>query len=148
MRQNLPGHGAPGHGDSGHKGKSILTPGQRRLFYLVLALSAFMVANSLFLSSVRLLELVPALASKSLPAFYQLMILSHLFAGWLLLLPALVFALWHLTRVWRRHHGWAVWTGVAVLACAGVLAVSGPYIQSQASSREHRGMFWCHAGAA
>jgi len=133
-----------------YRGQSVLTPGQRSLLRGVLALSAFLVANSLYLSSVRLLDKVPALAAPegTLPAFLQVMILTHIGAGCLLLVPALWFALWHLSRVWRRHHGSAVWTGVLVLACAAALAFSGPYIMSQAQSRQNRGMFWTHVGAA
>ncbi len=133
-----------------YRGQSVLTQGQRRLLRFVLALSAFLVANSLYLSSVRLLDGVPALATPAgtLPVFLQIMILTHIGVGCLLLVPAVWFAVWHLGRVWRRHHGSAVWTGLLVLACAGALAFSGPYIMSQAQSRQNRGMFWTHAGAA
>ncbi|HKB15967.1 MAG TPA: hypothetical protein VKF62_07865, partial [Planctomycetota bacterium] len=71
-------------------GKSVLTPGQRTLLRVVLALAAFLVANTLYLASTRAMNETGALATPphTLPGFYQGMILSHTIAGLALLAPA------------------------------------------------------------
>ncbi|MGH7149447.1 MAG: hypothetical protein ACREIU_02050, partial [Planctomycetota bacterium] len=77
--------------------KSVLTPGQRRLLRVVLALAAFLVANTLYLASTRAMNATEALAipRRTLPGFYQGMILSHTIVGAALLLPTAAFVAWH-----------------------------------------------------
>ncbi len=131
-------------------GKSVLTTGQRRLLRVVLALAAFLVANTLYLASTRAMNATEALATPPhpLPGFYQGMILSHTIVGLGLAALAAAFAVWHLNRAWRRRHRASVWSGVGLVALTVVLAVSGYYILSEANSRANRGWFYTHLACA
>ena len=72
---------------------SILTGGQRRLLKVLLGLAVFVLANSTYLFL--------ADPGADLTVFYQLMLVSHLVGGFLLLVTATVFLVWHLGRVGR-----------------------------------------------
>ncbi|MCI0586719.1 MAG: hypothetical protein L0323_07765, partial [Planctomycetes bacterium] len=131
-------------------GKSVLTTGQRRLLRVVLALAAFLVANTLYLASTRAMNATEALATPphTLPGFYQGMILSHTIVGLGLAGLAAAFAAWHLNRAWRRRHRASVGSGVGLVALTAVLAVSGYYILTEANSRANRGWFYTHLACA
>lgn len=117
--------------------KSLLTPGQRGLLRVLLALGGFMAANSLYL------HFSPP-RGQVLPTSYQWMLLAHIYVGLLLLVPMTAFILWHFTVVLRRRHPFAVWTGVGIAAAAALLAVTGLFLREKANTEENRVWFVVH----
>ncbi len=115
----------------------MLSRGQRGLLRVLLALGGFIAANSIYLwlSQPR---------AESLPAFYQWMLLGHIYAGLLLLLPMVGFILWHFTVVLRKRHPFAVWTGVGIAASALALAATGLLIRTKANSDAHAWVYAVH----
>ncbi len=131
---------------------SRLRRAQKRLLLLVLGLSVFMLADTFYLLTNRLAEVLDldyfAISEISLPKFYQGMVLSHTGVGLVLVVLALVFVVWHLPRVWRANRRRAIYTGAITAALGGVLAVTGLFILSEANSRENAWAFWFHVAAA
>lgn len=110
---------------------TILTRGQRRLHVVVLALGIFLVANAAYL-----FFLPPP--ERTLPGFYQWMLVSHVVVGAALLLPMTWFVVWHLRRALAMRNRRAVWTGVAITAAAYALFVTGLFLFTRANSVENR----------
>ena len=131
---------------------TLLSPALKRLLAVAIALSGFMVADTLYLLLVRLADRVGlepfALGAASMPHFYQVLLLAHTGAGLLLAGLMAVFLVAHLPRVWRRYHAEAAWTGVSQAAVGVALTVSGLFILTAAASAEHRWAWWLHIGAA
>ncbi len=132
---------------------SRLTGAQRRLLKVVVVVGIFMLADTLYLLCFRLADWfdlrIFALTETSLPGLYQAMVLSHTGVGLALAGIAIVFALWHLTRVWiRRRNRTALFSGLLVLTLGLALAVSGLFILTEANSRDNRWAFWAHAVCA
>jgi hypothetical protein len=117
--------------------QSVLTPGQKGLLRVLLALGGFMAANSLYLHFSPPREQV-------LPAFYQWMLLAHIYVGLLLLVPMAGFILWHFTVVLRKRHPFAVWSGVGITAAAILLAVTGLFLREKANTAENRVWYLVH----
>ncbi len=117
--------------------QSLLTAGQRSLLRVLLALGGFMAANSIYLR-------FSQPEGQSLPAFFQWMLLAHIYMGLLLLAPMVGFILWHFTVVLRRRHAFAVWTGIGIAAAGVLLAATGLYIRSAANNASNRWVFWVH----
>jgi len=126
---------------------SVLTPRQRKLLRFLLGLAVFVLANSLYLFAAGGGSGYTGVAeprSADLPVFYQLMLLSHLVGGFLLLAVATVFLVWHLGRV-RRLLKWpAVSSGTGLTLAAYLLFASGLFIFYQSNSRDHRWIFHSH----
>jgi tetratricopeptide (TPR) repeat protein len=116
---------------------SILTRGQKRLLWVLMAASAYMVANAAYL------HLCPPQKSV-LGAFYQWMLVTHVVVGAVLLLPMIVFVLWHLPRAIRMHNLRAILSGLVVTVAALALFVTGLFIFSKANSIENRWAFLSH----
>jgi len=160
-----------GSADQGaaRRGKSILTPGQRRLLHVVLVASVLILANSAYLLLTTPHEApdriaqgtydvspfgragigaitAPTLAppERDIPVFYQVMLLAHIFGAGLAIVVALAFVVWHLANALRRHNQRAVIFGIAVVAATLALAVSGLFILTQASSLQHRWIYRSH----
>ncbi|MCC7263498.1 MAG: tetratricopeptide repeat protein [Candidatus Latescibacteria bacterium] len=131
---------------------SRLNAAQKRMLLLVIGLSVFMLADTLYLLINRLADLLRigyfAVTDTSLPKFYQAMVLSHTGVGLTLLVVALAFVVWHLPAVWRRNKTQAIYTGIVTLALSLVLGITGLFILSAANSRENAWAFWSHAAAA
>ncbi len=132
---------------------SRLTPAQKRLLKGVVALGVFMLANTLYLLCFRVADWLDvrtfALTEISLPRLYQAMVLSHTGVGLVLAAAAIVFALWHLTRVWiRRRNRAAFFSGLLIVTLGLGLAVSGLFILTEANSRDNRWAFWAHVVCA
>ncbi|MHC4922581.1 MAG: hypothetical protein ACYTG4_00670, partial [Planctomycetota bacterium] len=107
--------------------KSLLTPGQQGLLRVLVALGAFMISSSVYLW-------VSAPTEQVIPAFYQWMLLAHIYVGILMLVPMAGFILWHFTVVLKRRHPSAVWTGVAIAAAALIVTGTGLYIREEANT--------------
>jgi tetratricopeptide (TPR) repeat protein len=117
--------------------QSSLTAGQKGLLRVLLALGGFMAANALYLHFSPPKEQV-------LPAFYQWMLLGHIYVGLLLLLPMVGFILWHFTVVLRKKHPFAVWSGIGIAAAAVLLAVTGLFLREKANTQENRVWYVVH----
>jgi len=117
---------------------TILKPGQRKLLRILLAVALFVVANSSYLY----------LADRGvqLTVFYQLMLISHLVGGLLLLVLMTVFFVWHLDRARRLLHFSAVSSGVALTLAAYLLFATGIYILYEANARDQYWVFLSHRG--
>ena len=134
------------------KTPSRLSARQQRTLLVVVALGVFMVADTLYLLTNRLADALDfayfAGTDISLPKFYQGMVLSHTGVGLVLVLVVLGFVAWHLPAVWRRSRKRAIYTGIATLVLALVLAISGLFILSAASNRGNPVAYWSHVAAA
>jgi hypothetical protein len=100
-----------------------ITPGLRKLFYVVLALLALLGANSGYLLAVTILEAVTGHVYQNY--FYQLMFLGHVVLGVLFILPFLFFGIQHMRNSWTRKNKRAVRVGYALFAIAILVLVSG-----------------------
>lgn len=132
--------------------KSLLTRGMRGWLLAVLALAAFMFANTLYLLVNRLAFLagwkIFAVTDISLPKIYQVMVLSHTGAGLLLVTLVIVFTVWHLPRVWKRQRKRTIFSGVAIVAGGLGLAITGLFIMTAAAASERAWIWWLHIGLA
>jgi tetratricopeptide (TPR) repeat protein len=115
---------------------SVLSPRQRRLLRFLLGLAVFVLANSLYLFT--------AGRNPDLTVFYQLMLLSHLAGGFLLLVTATVFVVWHLQRVRKLLRWPAVSSGGGLTFATYALFASGLFILYESNSREHEWIYVSH----
>ncbi|OGG51543.1 MAG: hypothetical protein A3F84_11310 [Candidatus Handelsmanbacteria bacterium RIFCSPLOWO2_12_FULL_64_10] len=125
-----------------------LTPGQRRLLRLLVALAVFVAGDTLYLLANRFAGWADlgyfAGAEVALPRLYQAMVLLHTVAGLALTATAIAFAAWHLPGVWRRRHRTSVNSGAALALGGLILTVTGLFILTAANSRENRWAFYAH----
>ena len=123
---------------------SVLTPRQRKLLRFLLGLAVFVLANSAYLFTAG----AAAGGKPAMTAFYQVMLLSHLGLGFLLLATATVFVVWHLGRVRRLLRWPAVSSGGGLTLAAYALFASGLFILYESNSREHRWIYYSHQALA
>jgi tetratricopeptide (TPR) repeat protein len=95
----------------------------RPLLWVILIGFALLGANGFYLSSVTALTWY--LGSTQQTPFYMLMVALHLFLGFLIIVPFVVFGLTHLATSWKRPNKSAVRFGLALLATAIVILISG-----------------------
>lgn len=144
----------PGPAQPRGRSRSRLTRPQRVWLIVGLALAAFMIADALYLLANRLAGLlglrVFAPDDTSLPVILQVAILSHTGVGLLMAAVLIVFAAWHLPRVWIRRRRRSVVSGAGVVVIGLTLAVSGLFIMTEAHSRDNAWIWWTHVfcGAA
>ena len=100
-----------------------ITPGLRKVFFVVLALLALLGANSGYLLAVTALEAVTGHVYQNY--FYQLMFLGHVVLGLLFIAPFLWFGIQHMRNSWQRKNRRAVRVGYALFAVALVVIVTG-----------------------
>ncbi|MBX6312271.1 MAG: tetratricopeptide repeat protein [Isosphaeraceae bacterium] len=98
-------------------------PRLKPLLWIVLGGFALLGANGVYLASITLLGWFQGTRSETF--FYYLMFLLHLVLGFLLIVPFVAFGLIHLVTSWRRPNRAAVRYGLALLAAAMVLLISG-----------------------
>lgn len=98
-------------------------PRLRPLLWIILISFAVLGANGFYLASVTALTWY--LGTTQQTFFYMLMIALHLVLGFLLIVPFLVFGFAHLATSWKRPNRGAVRYGLALLASALILLVSG-----------------------
>ena len=105
----------------------VYTPavGARLRPFLWLSLIGFALlgANGFYLSSVTALTWF--LGATQQTFFYMLMVAFHLLLGFLLIVPFLIFGFAHLATSWKRPNKAAIRFGLALLACALAILVSG-----------------------
>ncbi|MSS70425.1 MAG: tetratricopeptide repeat protein [Candidatus Latescibacteria bacterium] len=125
-----------------------LTPGQRRLLRVLVALAVFVLGDTLYLLANRFAGWAGlgyfAVTEVALPGLYQAMVLLHTAAGLALAAVALAFAAWHLPGVWARRHRTSVNSGVLLVLGGLTLTVTGLFILTAANSRDNRWAFWAH----
>jgi len=100
-----------------------ITPRLRKLFVVVLGLLAILGANSVYLSSVTVLEAATGRLYQNY--FYQLMFLGHIVLGVLLIGPFVVFGVLHMRNSWQRKNRRAVRVGYALFAMSLVVLITG-----------------------
>ncbi|MBI1388677.1 MAG: tetratricopeptide repeat protein [bacterium] len=146
----------------------LLTAKQRTLLGVVVVLSFWLLVNSayLFLTSPSAAKRLapekryevstygmigqetitapPVEPEKSLPVFYQIMLLSHLVCGVTLLVIALGFVAWHIPAAWKRANQRAIVMGIGLTLVAVFLALSGLFILTEANSLHNRWIFYSH----
>jgi tetratricopeptide (TPR) repeat protein len=103
--------------------KPSITPGLRKLFYVILALLALLGANSGYLLAITSLEAFTHHVYQNY--FYQLMFLAHVVLGLLLVGPFVVFGVRHMINSWRRKNRRAVRAGYALFGVSLVVLVTG-----------------------
>ena len=98
-------------------------PRLRPLLWIILISFALLGANGFYLASVTLVTWY--LGTTQQTFFYMLMVALHLLLGFLLIVPFLAFGFAHLATSWRRPNRGAVRYGLALLAVALILLISG-----------------------
>jgi len=95
----------------------------RPLLWIILIAFALLGANGFYLSSVTALTWY--LGSTQQTPFYMLMVALHLLLGFLVIVPFLIFGCAHLATSWKRPNRSAVRFGLALLASALLILISG-----------------------
>jgi len=102
---------------------AVIAPGFRWLLTVVFTLFAVLVVNSIYLSSITVLEHYSGRVYQDY--FYLLMFLLHLLLGLLLVLPFCVFVFLHARRAIKRDNRYAIRAGIALFASGVLLLASG-----------------------
>lgn len=138
--------------DAGRGPRSLLSRPLKTLLLVSCAIAAFLVANTLYLLLNRFADLAGveffAVGKTSLPAVFQVMILTHTGVGLLAATLFLVFFAWHLPLIWKRRRFKTIATGVLLVAGVITLAVTGLFIMSEAASKNHSWIWWLHVAVA
>ncbi len=111
------------HTPSSPSPRPVLTPGLRRLLWVVLLLFGLLVIDSAYLVAVTVAEAVTGRVLQN--GVYLGLFLLHLGLGLLLLVPALLFGVLHFRRARRRPNRYAVRAGMALYAALTALLLSG-----------------------
>ncbi len=98
-------------------------PRLEKLLWTVLLLAALMVANSVYLVSITVLEAVSGGLYESY--FYQLMFLGHVVLGLLLIGPFVLFGIAHIANTYDRRNRRAVRAGYGVLSLSLIVLGTG-----------------------
>ncbi len=98
-------------------------PRLRPLLWVILISFAVLGANGFYLASVTLVTWY--LGTTQQTFFYMLMVALHLLLGFLVIVPFLAFGFIHLATSWKRPNRGAVRYGLALLAVALILLISG-----------------------
>jgi len=130
------------------KRRWIVSKNLKKLLWVALVLSVFMLANTLYLLINRLtdsLEISLFSAGKtSIPMLLQTMILSHTGVGILLVVLMLAFGFLHLPRVWKMYRKETGITGIAYMIVLLTLGITGLFILTAAASRQNNWAWWLH----
>ncbi len=100
-----------------------VTPGLRKLLYVVFGLVALLGANSVYLSAITAMEFFTKRTYQNY--FYQLMFLGHLVLGVLLVGPFVVFGAKHMLYAKDRRNRRAVKVGYTLLIVSCVVLLTG-----------------------
>ncbi len=98
-------------------------PRLRVLLYVVFALVAVLAANSVYLSAITYLEWLRGMTYQNY--FYMVMFGLHLVLGLLLVLPFVIFGIFHIKNSHDRPNRRAVRVGYALFAISLVVLISG-----------------------
>jgi tetratricopeptide (TPR) repeat protein len=140
--------GAPSRGEpQRRKYVRAVGPRLRILLYVVFALFALLGANSVYLSSITLLEWWQGLTYQNY--FYMVMFGVHLVLGLLIVLPVIIFGCIHIRNSHDRPNRRAVRVGYALFVIALVLLFSGVALMrfdwfSIKDPRLRSPIYWAH----
>jgi tetratricopeptide (TPR) repeat protein len=117
------------------------------LLVMVLGLVALLGANSVYLSSITFLGWARNLSYENF--FYQYMFLAHLLLGLVLVLPVIVFGVFHIKNAHHRPNRRAVRVGYLLFGVSLVLLVSGVALMRVGDFKlTHPGLrsltYWAH----
>ena len=130
----------------------VVSENLKKLLWVALALSVFMLANTLYLLIIRWadnLELgLFSAGYGSIPMLQQIMILSHTGVGILLVLLMLAFGFLHLPRVWKMQRKKSGLTGIGYMIVGITLGITGLFILTAAASRDNSWAWWLHVSCA
>lgn len=117
-----------------------------------IVLAIFMLANTLYLLLNRFADAIDwsffAAGETSLPAMFQVMILSHTGLGLLLAVLMLGFGIGHLPKVWKRYKQTSGLTGIFYVTIGLILAITGLFILTSSASRDNNWAWWLHVTCA
>ena len=129
----------------------VVGPRLRRLLVAVLVLFALLIVNSIYLGSVSLLQWFEGTSLEG--PLYQSMFLGHLALGFVIALPAIIYAALHLRRAIHRPNRLAVRLGLALFAVVLLLIGTGIALTRGIPLVELRGdsarsvAYWLHVAA-
>ncbi|MFZ0257992.1 MAG: tetratricopeptide repeat protein [Gammaproteobacteria bacterium] len=103
--------------------RPAMGPRLRQLWFLILGAVAVLTVNSAYLGGITLLEWLSSTTYQDY--FYQLMFLLHLLVGLLIIVPIVIFAVWHLRSAWPQPNRRAAQVGLGLLTVVLVLLLSG-----------------------
>jgi hypothetical protein len=101
-----------------------VTPRLRIALLIVFGLFALLAANSVYMSGVTIMQELDPIRQYQ-DYFYILMLLMHLLLGFLLIVPFIIFATFHLLATRKRKNRTAVRMGYLLLSICIALLVSG-----------------------
>lgn len=126
----------------------VVGPGMHKLLVVVLVLFAILVVDSVYLGTITFLEWRQGIGLQGV--VYQSAFLVHLALGFLIIVPAIVYALMHLSRAILQPNrlavrlGLALFTTVLVLLISGILLTRGlPIFEIQHPSTR-TAIYWLH----
>jgi len=105
------------------KPQRAVSPRLRIVLFFVLGLFSLLTANGLYLSSITFLQWWKGIVYENY--FYQLMFLLHLLLGFAIVMPVIVFGLYHWKASHKRRNKRAIRIGYALLLIAILVLVSG-----------------------
>src|SRR5262245_59766711 len=100
-----------------------VSPRLRKWLYVIFALVALLGANAAYLGGITALEAITKQTYQDY--FYQFMFLVHLVLGLLLIVPFVVFGVFHMLAARNRRNGRAVRIGYALFGAGVVVLVTG-----------------------
>jgi tetratricopeptide (TPR) repeat protein len=124
----------------------VVGPRLRRVLALIFALFALLVVNSVYLVSITIMEYVTKLTYQNY--FYQIMFLAHLGLGLAIVLPVVLFGMFHIRNAHNRPNRRAVRAGYALFATSLILLFSGVVLTrafvplKESAARDM--MYWIH----
>ena len=95
----------------------------RKVLVLILALFALIMVNSVYLVSIRVLGLSTGDSHENW--FFLNMFIAHLVLGLAIVVPIILFGIFHIRNAWNRPNRRAVRAGYALLAVAIILLITG-----------------------
>ena len=130
----------------------VISKNLKILLWIAIVLSVFMFANTLYLLTNRLADLMNlsffSSGRSSIPILLQTMILSHTGVGIILVILMLVFGFMHLPRVWKMYQHKSGLSGIAYMVVGLVLGITGLFILTSAASRDNNWAWWLHVVCA
>ena len=129
----------------------VVGPRLRKLLVAVLVLFALLIVNSIYLGAVSLLQWFEGTSLEG--PLYQSMFLGHLGLGFVIALPAIIYAALHLRRAIRRPNRLAIRLGLALFAVVLLLIGTGIALTRGIPLIEPRGdsarsvAYWLHIAA-
>ncbi len=124
-----------------------VSPRLRILLYFVFGMTALLGANSVYLISITGLEYFTQRTYQDF--FYQYMFLLHLALGLLLILPFIVFGLFHMVAAWNRRNRRTIRIGYALFTVSILLLLSGVALMRLGGfnlqlGQSRRVVYWLH----